>query len=354
MSTDDTPGEFALTDKDLKVLSVVHPTLEKIVRHAATETEMPFMVFEGVRTMRRQKQLKAKGASRTLNSRHLSGHAVDLVPLINGKPVWDVPATMIIAAAMFKAADDLGFKGKMRWGGDWDMDGDYYDSKFYDGPHFELLSKLYPASKPAKRTADYLATRSNATPPSQTRNTPSKYNGKHKTAFAASVQQALNHMGLQTTVDGYYGTTTRNNVKRAQEMLELAVLDGLWGPDTGVAYRKWVKRKQDAEAEAAKEKAKLRQKQRDADRQRQADQMVSASAPAAADSGVVSDDKSTRPVTSREETIDREADREVKRDTTPTPPDFHQEVEDSGGGNTGLLLLLGLAALAILAIAFFA
>ena len=354
----DAAEDFALTEKDLKVLSLVHPTLEKIVKRAAQETEFPFMVFEGVRTMSRQRKLVKTGASKTYKSRHLTGHAVDLVPLIGGKPVWDVSATMVIAAAMFKAADDLGFSGKMRWGGDWDMDGNYYNSRFYDGPHFELLSSIYPASKPAKRTADYLASRGNATPPSQTRQTVSKYSGKHKTAFSASVQQALNHMGIQVsgkhiTVDGYYGDVTRRGVAEAQKMLGFkpANMDGLWGPDTGVAYREWAA-KQEAE-DRGREKAKAEMRARE-----------QANAPAAPvdkqgglTSGVVSDDKLTRPVATRAETIDREAVREEERDATPTPPaykDMTPESQSSGGGNSAILVVVAIAAAVALAAVLFA
>lgn len=243
------PGTFALSERDLKVLAYVHPKLEKVVLRAAKLTEFPFMVFEGVRTLARQKQLKARGASKTLKSRHLTGHAVDLVPLIDGKPVWDAPATRVIAAAMFTAAHDLGLQGDIRWGGDWDGDGDWRDERFYDGPHFELVSSKYPASSPAQRTKDYLAARKGGVY-NQTKTAPSNYDGTHKTSFASSVQRALNDLGIKVEVDGYYGDATRAAVRKAQKRLALPVLDGWWGPATSAAYHAAMRAMREADAVA--------------------------------------------------------------------------------------------------------
>ncbi|EDJ87746.1 hypothetical protein CGSHi22121_00867 [Haemophilus influenzae 22.1-21] len=75
-----------------------------------------------------------------MNSRHLTGHAVDLVPL----PVnWnDREPFKNVASAMFQAAKQLGVA--IRWGGDWNMNESSDDEHFYDGPHFELLRSVYP------------------------------------------------------------------------------------------------------------------------------------------------------------------------------------------------------------------
>ena len=117
----------------------VHPDLVKVVKRALELTEYDFKVFEGVRTIARQRQLFVAGKSKTMNSRHLTGHAVDLYP--SGNPIPWVRCHNI-KDAMFEAANELGVL--IRWGGDWDMDGDHKDEKFYDGPHFELRKSHYP------------------------------------------------------------------------------------------------------------------------------------------------------------------------------------------------------------------
>lgn len=113
-------------------LSGVHPDLVAVVKRAIEITEQDFSVIEGVRNIERQRQLVAKGASKTLNSRHITGHAVDIAPW----PIdWeDLKRFEIMADAMKQAADELGVD--VEWGGDW--------RSFYDGPHFQLSRKAYP------------------------------------------------------------------------------------------------------------------------------------------------------------------------------------------------------------------
>jgi peptidoglycan L-alanyl-D-glutamate endopeptidase CwlK len=248
--TKQTGTPFKLDARDEKILSYVHPTLAKLVSQAAKTTEVPFTVFEGVRTLARQKKLKAKGASKTLRSRHLTGHAVDLVPLLphpkTGKlvPTWDGPATRVISKAMFDAIDGAKLSGKIRWGGDWDRDGKWNDERFYDGPHFEMERKAY-GDKPAKRTQTYLDNRGAAIPHSRLRTkVRSKYDGKVKTVWAASVQQAVNSFyegtdAIPLVVDGHYGDATREAVREFQMALGITPVDGLWGPQTSRAYYKW-------------------------------------------------------------------------------------------------------------------
>lgn len=116
-------------------LSRVHADLARVVERAIAVSEVDFRVLEGVRSLARQKALVAAGASRTLNSRHLTGHAVDLGALVNGRIAWDWPLYGRIAAAMKRAAAELAVP--IVWGGDW--------PRFRDGPHFELPRAAYPA-----------------------------------------------------------------------------------------------------------------------------------------------------------------------------------------------------------------
>ena len=130
---------FKLGTRSRERLQGVHPDLVKVVERAIELTEYDFSVIEGLRSVETQRQYVAKGVSKTMNSRHITGHAVDLYPV--GKPTpWErCPA---IADAMFRAAKELGIS--IRWGGDWNQDGSSKDERFYDGPHFELLRSKYP------------------------------------------------------------------------------------------------------------------------------------------------------------------------------------------------------------------
>lgn len=121
-------------------LKGVHPDLVKVVMRALEISPQDFKVIEGVRTLERQKHLLKIKATKTLNSRHLTGHAVDIVPLPldwNNKKAFNQ-----LGETMQQAAKDLGIA--IRWGGDWNMNGKSEDERFYDGPHFELLRSVYP------------------------------------------------------------------------------------------------------------------------------------------------------------------------------------------------------------------
>ena len=120
----------------------VKPPLKRIVARAIEITEVDFAVLEGVRTAERQQALFDDGKSKTLNSRHLTGHAVDLGAWVDGKVSWDWEHYEAISAAMKTAAEELGFD--ITWGGDWET--------LKDGPHFELSWKMRPAvDKPKTR-----------------------------------------------------------------------------------------------------------------------------------------------------------------------------------------------------------
>lgn len=133
-------NKFKFSQRSEENLIGVHKDLVKVVRKALELSEIDFTVIEGVRSKAKQKRLYIQGATKTLNSRHLTGHAVDIVPY----PLdWnDAVAFGKLAKAMFAAAKEL--KVAIRWGGDWNRNGRSDDEKFYDGPHFELLKAVYP------------------------------------------------------------------------------------------------------------------------------------------------------------------------------------------------------------------
>lgn len=126
---------FQLSPASIRILQNVHPDIRSIVVKAAALSEVEFIVTEGMRTVERQRLLFAKGASKTMQSRHLTGHAVDLAAKIGGEVRWDWPLYHKLAFAMKSAAVQLGLP--LEWGGDW--------RNFQDGPHFQLPVKEYPA-----------------------------------------------------------------------------------------------------------------------------------------------------------------------------------------------------------------
>ncbi len=123
---------YKLGTRSLQSLSGVNPDMVAVVERAIELTEVDFTVIEGIRSLDRQKKLLKDGKSTTLNSRHITGHAVDMVPY----PVdWeDLERFEQMAEAMKEAADELDIS--IVWGGDW--------KSFYDAPHFELDRKEYP------------------------------------------------------------------------------------------------------------------------------------------------------------------------------------------------------------------
>lgn len=111
----------------------VHPDLVAVVRRAAELMQGGFIITEGLRTIERQRELFAKGLSKTMKSRHITGHAVDFAPLIDGQVTWKWPAFKPVADAFKQAAAEL--KVPIVWGGDW--------KAFKDGPHIELDRRVY-------------------------------------------------------------------------------------------------------------------------------------------------------------------------------------------------------------------
>ena len=141
-------------------LAGVHPDLVRVVRNAA-EGGAIFRVTEGLRTPERQRQLVAEGKSQTLDSRHLTGHAVDVVPLDSAGDVsWAWGLYFPLADAFRAAAIAEGVP--VIWGGAWGQEmAEYATAKagqaayvarvkdagrkpFLDGPHFELARAAYP------------------------------------------------------------------------------------------------------------------------------------------------------------------------------------------------------------------
>lgn len=131
------------SNRSLKNLQGIHPDLRRVLDRTLQESPVDFVVNEGLRTIERQRELLRIGATTTLNSRHLTGHAVDLYAWVdlnlNGKVEF---TEMSNPRLMRKIADAIKAAAQTEnvpviWGGDW--------RTFKDMPHFELDRRKYPA-----------------------------------------------------------------------------------------------------------------------------------------------------------------------------------------------------------------
>lgn len=121
-----------IDDASRRSLAGVHPDLVRVVVRARELAA--FRVTEGLRDKARQARLVAEGKSKTMASRHLTGHAVDLVALVDGRASYVEAHMRALADAMKAAAAELGVP--IEWGGDW--------KSFQDTPHFQLPRSAYP------------------------------------------------------------------------------------------------------------------------------------------------------------------------------------------------------------------
>lgn len=124
---------FQFSTKSYDLLKEVHPDLRLVMVAALTRSPIDFGITDGLRTKERQLELVKLGQSKTLNSRHLTGHAVDIAVYIRGKVSWDLEYYSAVANIVLSTAKDL--KIPVIWGGSWET--------FKDGPHFELDRKRY-------------------------------------------------------------------------------------------------------------------------------------------------------------------------------------------------------------------
>jgi peptidoglycan L-alanyl-D-glutamate endopeptidase CwlK len=126
---------YRLSKRSRDRLKGVHPDLVRVVNRAITLTPVDFSVVEGVRTLAKQREYFIKGKSRTMNSRHLTGHAVDLAPWIDGTIDWSDGLHWKDLSLAVKAAA-LAEGVPVEWG---------YDLWRWDQPHWQLPRQAYPA-----------------------------------------------------------------------------------------------------------------------------------------------------------------------------------------------------------------
>lgn len=112
--------QFKLSTRSLTKLKGVKQPLVNVVQRAIELTTIDFGVIEGLRSASRQKQLVATGASQTMNSKHITGDAVDLAAFIGSRISWELSLYDNIAEAVRQAAIERGVS--IRWGGAWHID----------------------------------------------------------------------------------------------------------------------------------------------------------------------------------------------------------------------------------------
>lgn len=147
---------FKLSQRSLDRLQGVKPELVAVVKRAIELSSVDFGVTEGLRTVETQKRYVETGKSQTMNSKHLTGDAVDLVAYVDGQVVWELNVYDNIADAMKLAAIEKGVR--LKWGAAWSVPdicnwqgsmetamNQYIDERrkqgrrpFIDAPHFEL------------------------------------------------------------------------------------------------------------------------------------------------------------------------------------------------------------------------
>jgi peptidoglycan LD-endopeptidase CwlK len=149
---------YKLSQRSLDRMDGIDERLEAVVRHAITATKTDFGVICGMRTLEEQRALVEKGASQTMKSKHLDGHAVDLMAYIGSRGSWELNLYDDIADAMAEGAREVDVP--IRWGAAWNISNiaqfhggtmedamnSYIDERrsqnrrpFIDGPHFELM-----------------------------------------------------------------------------------------------------------------------------------------------------------------------------------------------------------------------
>jgi len=124
---------YKLGKRSLRRLVGVDPILVFCVIEAIKISKYDFGVFEGLRTVARQRKLLREGRTTTMHSRHLTGNAIDIVPYKNGKFNWELPHYFNEIESCMK----LVIKNHnlpIEWGGDW--------KSFIDKPHWQISRKF--------------------------------------------------------------------------------------------------------------------------------------------------------------------------------------------------------------------
>ncbi len=126
------PPSFQFSRRSQAQLRTLDPRLQAVARHALRLSRVDFTIISARRTIAEQRRLVAVGKSQTMRSRHLTGHALDFVPLdpTTGKGRFDRALAIEVAAAFMDAG--VALNTPVKWGGMW--------QSFEDIPHIELIT----------------------------------------------------------------------------------------------------------------------------------------------------------------------------------------------------------------------
>ena len=222
-------------DRSLRSMRGIHPTLRRVIDTSRAASPVGFVVIEGLRNMERQRELVAQGFSRTMNSKHLTGHAVDIWPidpntgkLVNGrddKRLWEL--YRLIAPVIKEQAANLGVK--VTWGGDW--------KSIKDGPHFEIDPRVYPMPGPGENLfrEDYEPAPAPIPAPSSPAVPVLRKGSKGEAVRALQTRLRELHY-FPGKIDGDYGDETKAAVMKFQGANGL-IEDGIYGKQTRDAMK---------------------------------------------------------------------------------------------------------------------
>lgn len=155
-------ASFTFGPSSLAKLEGIHPDLHKLCMAAIDFSYMDFGIIEGLRTKDRQAHLVKDGKSQTMNSRHITGHAIDFMPYYQGKYLDAWPYFYPVADAFAAVSKTLNIP--IVWGSSWGFKLIHFNfaqasqdayirqkirkgqTLFLDGPHIELDREDYPAT----------------------------------------------------------------------------------------------------------------------------------------------------------------------------------------------------------------
>lgn len=137
-------------------LDQVDENLAKVFRHILPKSPFDLSILEGLRSIERQEALYKAGKSKTMRSKHLKGHAVDVGVWYDGKITWDLDKYVMVADCVNIYLPELYLNGwSLRWGGAWhasfpnkeqtaqQMMDEYQDKSegrgFIDAIHWEII-----------------------------------------------------------------------------------------------------------------------------------------------------------------------------------------------------------------------
>ena len=140
--------KFGKTSKEK--LSSCHEDLQLIMSEVIKITNVDFGIAEGHRSIEKQKQYFKEGKSKIDGVNKKGKHnynpslAVDIYPYFDNGAKWDNEHLSYLSGIIHAVSEMLFADGKIshkvRWGGNWDMDGVILiDQSFDDRPHFELV-----------------------------------------------------------------------------------------------------------------------------------------------------------------------------------------------------------------------